>query len=175
MASIIAFAGSNSSTSINYKLVQYTSSLIKNHELDLLDMSKFSLPMYSEDLEKSEGFPEGLQAFMEKIGKSDALVISVNEHNSGMSAFFKNMIDWLSRMDRKFFQDKKVLLMAASPGGRGGIGALQSTEAILPRFGADIVATFSFPSFHNNFDDGITESKLRKLHQEAVNQFLAKI
>lgn len=175
MASILAFAGSNSSTSINYKLVQYTCGLIENQQLNMLDMSKFSLPMYSEDLEKSGGFPDSLQTFKEKIVKSDAIVISVNEHNSGMSAFFKNIIDWLSRMDRKFLQDKKVLLMAASPGGRGGVGSLKGAEAILPRFGADIIATFSFPSFHNNFDKGIIEPELKTLHQEAVNQFLAKL
>ena len=31
MAAILAFAGSNSSTSINYKLVKYTTSLIDGH------------------------------------------------------------------------------------------------------------------------------------------------
>ena len=175
MAKILAFAGSNSCTSINHKLVAYTSSLLENHQVELLDMSKISFPMYSEDLEKSDGYSAELKTLMQKIENADALVISVNEHNSSVSAFFKNIIDWLSRMERKFLLDKKVLLMATSPGGRGGIGALETTESVLPRFGAEIIATFSLPSFHNNFDAEITDLELKTAHKEIVHKFLAKI
>ena len=54
MAKILAFAGSNSSTSINYQLVKYTASLIENHEIQLMNMSNYPFPMYSEDAEKKE-------------------------------------------------------------------------------------------------------------------------
>ena len=73
MASILAFAGSNSSTSINFKLVKYTASLIKEHELELLNMASITFPMYSEDREKQLGFPAALDQLKEKIEKCQCL------------------------------------------------------------------------------------------------------
>ena len=60
MAKILALAGSNSSTSINYKLVRYTTSLIENHEVALLDMANYPFKMYNEDTEKKEGYSNSL-------------------------------------------------------------------------------------------------------------------
>lgn len=176
MASILAFAGSNASTSINYKLIQHTTTLLGENSVEVKDMSTFNLPIYSEDLEKNEGFPDNLVTFMNIIKASDGLLISLNEHNGGFSAFFKNILDWLSRMERSFLAEKKVFLMATSPGKRGAIGSLETGNSLLPRFGADIVATFSFPSFYENFDaSGITEESLKNEHQEKVNLFLEKL
>ncbi|MBT8223269.1 MAG: NAD(P)H-dependent oxidoreductase, partial [Eudoraea sp.] len=93
------------------------------------------------------------------------------------SAYFKNVLDWLSRIDRKFLEDTPVLLMSASPGGRGAIGSLGIIKDLLPRFGAEVVATFSLPSFKQNFDrdKGITEAELAKAHSQALEQFLERI
>lgn len=170
----MAFAGSNSSTSINYKLVTYTASLIEHHELQLLDLSKYPFPTYSADREKDLGFPESLEAFRDDIRKSDALLISVNEHNSGPSAYFKNLVDWLSRIDRKFLEDKKILLLSTSPGRRGGQSSREQIEGLFPRFGAEIVASFSLPSFKENFEpgSGIQDEDLAAAHQKALQQFL---
>ena len=174
---ILAFAGSNSSNSINYKLVRYTASLIDNREVQLLNMANFPFPMYSEDYEKQKGFSNSLMELRDDIMSSEGVVISLNEHNSGPSAYFKNLIDWLSRLERKFLADKKVLLMAASPGGRGGISALDTIEKVLPRFGAEVVATFSMPSFHQNFDadKGIVDPELAEKHKNALDTFISKI
>jgi len=177
MASIIAFAGSNSSTSINYKLVKYTASLVEGQEIQLLNMMNFPFPMYSEDIEKTDGFSNSLMEFANDISESDGLIIAVNEHNSNVSAYFKNLLDWFSRFNRNFLEGKKILLMATSPGKRGGVGALDITKDLLPRFGAAEVITFSLPSFYDTFDEekGIKEATLAKAHQEAISQFLAKI
>lgn len=174
MAKILAFAGSNSSTSINYELVRYTVSLIGDHEVQLLNMADYPFPMYSEDHERTEGFSNSLMELRNDIQEVDALVLSVNEHNSNPSAYFKNLIDWMSRLDRKFLSHKKVLLMSTSPGKRGGIGALEVVEKIIPRFGAEVIVTFSLPSFSTNFDDskGMVDSEVRRKHQEALDTFL---
>ena len=174
---ILAFAGSNSSNSINYKLVRYTSGLITNHEVQLLNMANFPFPMYSEDYEKQKGFSNSLMELRDDIKNSDGLIISLNEHNSNPSAYFKNLIDWLSRLELKFMAEKKVFLMAASPGGRGAIGALTIIEKLLPRFGGEVVATFSMPSFHQNFDasKGITDPELAEKHKAALEEFISKI
>ncbi|MBM1107295.1 NAD(P)H-dependent oxidoreductase [Aurantibacter crassamenti] len=177
MATILAFAGSNSSTSVNYKLVQYTVSLLENQNVQLLNLTNYPFPMFSEDVEKEKGFSNSLVEFKGYIGQSDGLIISVNEHNGNVSAYFKNLTDWLSRLDIKFLEGKKVLLMSTSPGKRGAIGALTVTEQILPRFGAEVVATFSLPSFYDNLDadNGIVDADLATAHAQALNQFIESI
>ncbi|SFW23073.1 NADPH-dependent FMN reductase [Cellulophaga fucicola] len=176
MSKILAFAGSNSSSSINYKLVNFTAGLLSDHNVTLLDMAAVNLPLYSEDLEKNEGFSAELKEIKEAISNADALVLSVNEHNSGLSSFFKNLLDWLSRYDRNFLENKKVLLLSTSPGKRAAISAKEQASGMLPRFGAEIAATFSLPSFYDNLkEDGIIDPDLNKSHKEAIDQFLAKI
>lgn len=174
MATILAFAGSNSSTSVNYQLVKHTVSLIEDHKTQLLNMANCPFPMYSEDHEKEKGYLNSLIELRDDIGKAGGLIISVNEHNSNPSAYFKNLIDWLSRLERKFLKETKVFLMSASPGGRGGIGSLRVTEKLLPRFGGEVVSTFSLPFFKDKFDleKGIVDSDLAEAHEKALKQFL---
>ena len=42
--------------------------------------------------------------------------------------------------------------MATSDGKRGGSNVLEIAKNAFPRYGADIKATFSLPSFYENFD-----------------------
>lgn len=178
MKTILAFAGSNSSTSINYKLIKHTVSQIKGYKTQVLNMSEMIFPMYSEDEEKNLGFIKILQDLCGTIKESDGLIISVNEHNGNPSAYFKNVIDWLSRFDRKFLIDKKVFLMSTSPGGRGGQNSLNVTKNLLPYFGAEITTTFSLPSFGENFSiekEEIVSADLKKEHLLMLNDFLSQL
>lgn len=177
MASILAFAGSNSSRSINFQLVRYTASLLKSHQVEVMDMSNFNLALYSEDTEREKGFTNSLIEFKEDLNSADGIIISVNEHNSNPSAFFKNLIDWLSRLERSFLQGANIFLMSTSKGKRGGLGSRETIEKLLPRFGASEVVTFSLPSFGENFspDKGILDSELAEEHREALDLFLSKL
>jgi len=177
MSRILAFAGSNSSTSINYKLVRFTTSLINDHEVDLINMVDYNFPVFSEDLEREKGYSDLLKGLKDKIVQANALIISVNEHNSNPSAYFKNVLDWLSRVDRNFLADKKILLMSCSGGRRGGKGSLEVVKGMLPRFGGEIIATFSLPSFNHTFDKakGITDAELAENHKKALEIFLSQI
>ncbi|ALM06945.1 NADPH-dependent FMN reductase [Sediminicola sp. YIK13] len=174
MATILAFAGSNSSTSINFKLVKYTSGLIQQNEVKVMDLSLFPVPMYSADTENDHGYPEDVVGLQKDIKNADGLIISVNEHNSGPSAYFKNLMDWLSRVDKRFLEEKKIFLMSTSPGKRGAISSLTYVKDTLPRFGGEIATTFSLPSFNDNFDPekGILDGELKVEHQEALADFL---
>ncbi|MGS0528377.1 NADPH-dependent FMN reductase [Zobellia nedashkovskayae] len=177
MASILAFAGSNSSKSINYQLVKHTVSLIEGDKIQLLNMANFPFPMFSEDYERENGYSNSLIELKNDIVKADGIIISVNEHNSGPSAYFKNLTDWLSRVERKFLDGKPVLLMSTSGGQRGGISALEATANVIPRFGAQVAATFSLPYFQENFTEGegIIDKELAKAHRVALDQFLSKL
>ncbi|MGC1516164.1 MAG: NAD(P)H-dependent oxidoreductase [Maribacter sp.] len=177
MSSILAFAGSNSSTSINYALVRYTATLIQSHKIILCDMAQRPFPMYSEDYEKEHGFSDALSELRNEIKNASALIISVNEHNSYPSAYFKNVMDWLSRMDVSFLEGKKILLMSTSKGGRGAKGALEAAEKMLNRFKGEVKETFSLPHFQENFsqDLGISNTALANIHREKVDRYLKSI
>lgn len=175
MATFLAFAGSNSSTSINYSLVRYTVSLVEEHQVQLLNMANMPFPMYSEDHERDHGYSNSLMELMDDIRQADGLILSVNEHNGNPSAYTKNLFDWLSRLERKFLTDCRILLMSTSRGKRGAKGSLQTIEEMLPRFGGEILATFSLPSYGENFNpsEGITDNALAREHQEALSSFLS--
>jgi len=149
---IIAFAGSNSSKSINKKLVTYASSIFENAEVEVLDLNRYESPLFSVDVEKEIGVSEEAEAFLQKLKSADVLVVSLAENNGNYSAAFKNLFDWCSRIEKDVFQKKPMLLMATSPGGRGGKIVLEIAENNLPRYGANIIDVFSLPSFNENFD-----------------------
>jgi chromate reductase, NAD(P)H dehydrogenase (quinone) len=80
------------------------------------------------------------------------IIISFAEYNGSYTAAFKNIFDWISRINNKTFQNKKMILMATSPGGRGGKTVLENALNRFPHHGADIVGNFHLPSFQQNFE-----------------------
>ncbi|WP_396151855.1 NADPH-dependent FMN reductase [Flavobacterium sp.] len=171
MSTILAFAGSNSSTSINHQLVTYLTTQLQQTSFELFKLSDMDLIVYSEDEQRDNGFPSSINQIYKHIQAADGLLISVNEHNSNPSAFFKNVLDWLSRLDRKFLDGKKVFLLSASTGARGGMSALEVVEKLIPRFGGEVSLTYSFPSFKENFS--IEEAKIS--NEEINNEIVAKL
>ena len=153
MKKIIAFAGSNSKNSINKQLVTYVGNKINTMETQILDLNDFELPLYGIDFETAHGIPDNAQKFLDLIKSSDGIVLSLAEHNGNYSTAFKNIYDWMSRIDGKLWSNKPMLLMATSPGGRGGATVLEIAKNTFPRMGANIVADFSLPSFQNNFSE----------------------
>lgn len=154
MKNILAFAGSNSRNSINKQLATYASSLVEDAQVTILDLNDFELPIFGVDLEKEKGIPENAHKFLNHIKSSDGIIISLAENNGAYSAVFKNLFDWMSRIEGKTFFGTPMLLMAASPGGRGGQSVLEIAKNRFPRHEAKIVADFSLPSFGNNFSEG---------------------
>jgi NAD(P)H-dependent FMN reductase len=149
---IVAFAGSNSRNSINKKLANYVAHLFENASVEILDLNDYALPVFGVDIEKEIGQPELATQFLNKIATADLLVVSLAENNGNYSVAFKNIFDWASRQEKKVFQEKPMLLMATSPGGRGGATVLEIAKNAFPRYGAQIQATFSLPLFNENFD-----------------------
>ncbi|MBF8149985.1 NAD(P)H-dependent oxidoreductase [Winogradskyella sp. F6397] len=172
MKHIIAFAGSNSSDSINKQLVTYTASLVDNAKATILDLNDFDLPIFSKDLEAKEGIPENAIKFLDILKEGDGIIVSLAENNGSYAAVFKNLFDWLSRAEQKNWLGKPMLLMASSPGARGGQSVLQIALDRFPRHNADIVGKYSLPSFNDNFSEGkITNTELNNELLTQVKQF----
>ena len=175
MKKIIAFAGSTSSTSINKELATYAAINLDGIGYEVLDINDFNVPLYSVDEEKN-GFPEKIKLLNEKFQSVDGFIISLAEHNGSYAAAFKNIIDWVSRLERKIFNDKPVLLMSTSPGGRGGAGVLAAAKAYFPHAGAKEITDFSLPNFYDNFKESeIVNEGLKSSLLEKVKNFEALV
>lgn len=149
---LLAFGASNSSDSINKQLADYVSKQFKNVTVDLLDLNDYEMPIYSKDREKNNGIPQLAQDFYKKIGDADFILVSFAENNGNYSTAFKNILDWASRINSKTFQEKPMLLLATSPGARGGSSVLDIAVKRMPFQGGIVKGSFSLPSFNENFD-----------------------
>ena len=152
MKKILAFGASNSSDSINKQLASYASKQFKNSAVDLLDLNDYEMPIYSKDREKKDGIPQLAKDFYKKIGDADLILISFAENNGNYTTAFKNILDWMSRLNGKTFQEKPMLLLATSPGARGGSSVLDIAVKRMPFQGGVVKGSFSLPSFNENFD-----------------------
>lgn len=156
---ILVFAGSNSSTSINQQLAKYAGTLLKNNSFTVIELKDFPAPVFSEDIEKEEGYPETMKALNALFNEHDGFIISLPEYNSSITPVFKNTVDWISRIERPTFKDKPVLLLSTSNGARGAMTNLANVESLMPRWGGKVTGTFSLPSFTENMNENKTEIK----------------
>ena len=110
------------------------------------------MPIYSGERHEELGILEPAQRLFDKIGSVDAVIVSFAEHNGSYTAAWKNIYDWMSRIDMAVYQGKKVAMFAVTPGPRGGGGVLGSAIPAAPFFGADLVGSLGIPMFYENFD-----------------------
>ena len=168
---IIAFGASSSKSSINKQLATYTANQFQNVSVEILDLNDYEMPVFSVDKQAENGIHPLAQEFYVKIGSADLIVISFAEHNGNFSSAFKNILDWTSRINAKTFQEKPMLLLATSPGARGGSSVLDIATKRFPFQGGVVKGSFSLPSFYENFDaeKGITNEDLKNQLLVIVN------
>ncbi len=176
MKKVLAFAGSNHSKSIHYQLIETISaqSLMEGVDIHLLDIRSWDIPIYSIDMDPDQT-PELITKLIGHIQESDGFIIASPEHNGGTPAFFKNILDWLSRRAKKVFDNKPILLMSTSPGGGGGATNRKFLEHTLPYQGATIAASYGLPSFQQNVVDGKLADDQAVLLQESIAKLQAAL
>lgn len=167
---ILAFAASNSKQSINKELACYAAKLVNDASVEVLDLNNYELPLFSVDKEAELGQPELAKEFLEKIAESDALIISFAEHNGTYSAAYKNLFDWCSRINKKVYQQKDMILLATSPGPGGAARVLDIAKTSAPHFDGVVKGSLSMPNFYGNFD-----AELGRMKNTEINEQLIKI
>ena len=135
---ILAFAGSLRKDSYNKKLVAIAAQGARDAGADvtLIDLADYPLPLFDEDCEREQGMPENGKKLKQLFLEHDGLLISSPEYNSGFSAVLKNAIDWVSRSapgekPLSAYVGKTAALIAASPGGFGGLRGLVPLRMLL--------------------------------------------
>lgn len=177
MKKVLAFAASTSSTSINQALVTWAASRLKETEATVIRLRDFPMPLFSVDVEREEGHPENAFLLHKLIRENDGIMLSMAEHNGAYTAAFKSAFDWLSRLEGKVWENKPLLLLSTSKGGRGALSVLQLAANRFPYDGGEVIATFSLPRFSTNFipGEGITDPALRKEFHSALSVFEAHL
>ena len=154
---ILAIPATNSRNGINHQLLSSAGRLLEDGlvagaEVEIIDLNEYEMPIYSTEREREDGIPEQARRLYAEIGSADAVIVSFAEHNGSYTSAWKNVFDWVSRIDMLVFQGKKVAMFAATPGPRGGAGVLGSATMAAPFFGADLVGSLGIPTFHESFD-----------------------
>lgn len=170
---LLAFGASSSKASINKQLANYAANQLEEAEVILLDLNDFEMPIYSIDREQETGIPQLAKDFKKHIADADGLLVSFAEHNGAYTAAYKNIYDWASRLEGSVWQDKPMLLLATSPGGRGAQGVLKLAYDSYSRGNKQVVGAFSLPSFQQNFslENGIVDGELKEQLQDLLNKF----
>ena len=173
---ILAFAGSARRDSLNKKLARAAAQFAREAgaEATFVDLDDYPIPLYHGDLESASGMPENAAKLRGLFLAHDALLIASPENNSSVTALLKNTIDWLSRdvgdgkgaaSELAPWRGKVAGLMAASPGGFGGIRALPHLRQILAALGVTVLGTqVAVPKAHEAFaaDGSIADERVAK-------------
>jgi len=172
---ILAFGASNSIHSINKKLAIYAANQMEDAVITVLDLNDFEMPIYSIDRENKSGIPDLAVQFKNHIKEADGLIISFAEHNGAYTTAFKNIMDWMSRLEGSIWENKPMFLLATSPGGRGGKSVLTLAANSFKFMNSSPLISFSLPSFNKNFSEtqGITDETLASEFQNQLKQFTA--
>lgn len=161
---LIALSGSLKQDSWNQKLVDIAALAAKQTGAKIIDvrLADYPMPLFSEDLE-AESVPEAVIALKEIFAKADGILVASPEYNASLTGVLKNTIDWLSRPGgsrpvgsdtRPVFAGKALGLMAASPGGLGGLRGLSHARDILFALGMQInTQQVNVSSAFNAFDE----------------------
>lgn len=172
MKRILVFGASNSIESINKKFATYISTLMGESQINLLDLNDYEMPIYSIDREKESGIHELALKFKQQIMDADGVIVSFAEHNGAYSAAFKNIFDWVSRINADVWEGKALFMASTAPGPWGGKSVLQIAFNRFSRRSEKIVR-FSLPEYGKNFDakTGIVNKDLDQELRKKVNEF----
>lgn len=143
---ILAFAGSIRQDSVNKRLAKIALHEAEKAGADItwVDLAEYQMPLYCQDYETEHGVPDSAVALKELMKSHNGFLIASPEYNGSLTGIMKNTIDWMSRPysdDPRMacFDGKVAGLMAASPGGLGGLRGLSHLRTILAGIGTFVL------------------------------------
>ncbi|MEO2018758.1 MAG: NAD(P)H-dependent oxidoreductase [Fuerstiella sp.] len=178
---ILALAGSARTDSYNHRLVQVAAEGARaaGADVTVLNLKDYPLPIFDEDLERA-AVPENATKLKQLFLDHDGLLISSPEYNSSITPLLKNVIDWVSRpaegeASLAAYRGKVAALMAASPGGLGGLRGLVHVRSILSSIGVivlpdQIAVSRAFDAFD---DDGQLKDEKQQARVQALGKSVA--
>lgn len=137
MTKIALIIGSLSQRSIN-RNVAHTICQNVPAEVHIEEVQISDLPLYTQDLDQHT--VESYERVRRQIRGVDAVLIVSPEHNRGIPAAMKNVLDVVSRpFGQNLWAGKKVAVVTASPGSYGGINSGLHLRQSLQAVGANVL------------------------------------
>ncbi|MGO1396696.1 MAG: NADPH-dependent FMN reductase [Halomonas sp.] len=141
VAKVLVLAGSAREGSLNKQLARLAAKRIEvlGGEATFIDLKDYPCPLFDEDIE-AQGMPDNVLRLRGILADHQGVLIASPEYNGFITPLLKNTLDWLSRPYQEtpglgLFAGKWAALVAASPGGLGGIRALPLGQQLLANLG----------------------------------------
>ena len=173
---LLAFSGSLRAESFNTRLAFLAADLAesKGAVVTRLKLQDLNLPMFDEDSEAASGLPAGAKELKDLMRAHDGFLIATPEYNGFMSGALKNAIDWATRPEEGHppldcFAAKTAGIMAASPGGLGGIRGLPMLRLLLSNIGVNVVgAQYAMGQAEQALAKGTANDGVQKVVDEVL-------
>jgi chromate reductase len=181
---ILAFAGSLRAGSFNKKLICVAAAAAGDAgaEVTVIDLKDYPMPIYDGDIEAGEGLPENARKLKALFAAHDALLIASPEYNGSIAPVLKNTLDWVSRPAEgeaplAAYAGKTASVLAASPGGLGGLRGLVHLRQILGNLGVTVLpGQHAVSAAHDAFaDDGVLEDPKQAEAVRGIGAELARV
>lgn len=181
---VLAIAGSARKDSVNKKLVNEAANIARQMgaNVTVIDLKDYPMPFYDADLESTEGMPSTAKRLRQLMIENQVVIIASPEYNGSLSGLLKNTIDWASRSEkgqpsREAFQDKKFVIISASPGPGGGARGLAHLRTIIENVGGTVIPSqVIVPGAYEAFDEQgkLKDPKYKTQLEQALNQVVEK-
>lgn len=182
---ILFLSGSTRKDSYNTLLAKAACKIASQKGIDaeFIDLAEYPMPLFDQDIEAESGAPETAKLLKEHFRNADGFFIASPEYNSTITPILKNTIDWLSRPYEKdeprlvCFDNKAAAICATSPGGLGGLRALDPLRLLLSHINVNVVGQqLAIPSAHEAFDaNGDLKSEMHNAIMSSIIDTLARI
>ncbi len=140
---ILCISGSMRGGSYNGYLLDHVAGYLpQSVRRDVLLPQQANLPLFNEDIEGDARLREHVVQLHRRFSACRGIMVAAPEYNGQMTAYLKNLIDWVSRLayvDPQFtnpFVDKPLLLCSASTGASGGMAGIAHARALFGYVGA---------------------------------------
>ncbi|MGB0718985.1 MAG: NADPH-dependent FMN reductase [Bdellovibrionales bacterium] len=181
MPKLIFFAGSARKESFNKKLAKAASEKAKSlgATVTYIDLADYPMPILCEDLESEHGLPDAAKTLKKLFIDHDGFLVACPEYNSSYTPLLKNTLDWMSRPGddgTNCFAGKVSAIMAASPGGLGGMRMLPQLRLYLSHIamhGTSVIPKqFSLPHAGDALNDNGKLIGDHPMFDACVDQFV---
>lgn len=153
--------GSNSSSSINRSVANKINEKIN---LNIIDVNENQIPMYSPQREL-EGIPSEIEKIYKLITSEKQLIIFTPEYNGYTTPYFKNIFDWLSRVEHSFLKGIEVKIITVTPGSAGGASVRKILSESMPFFGASSVDSYGLADYYTKVEENNLQDDLESIYQ----------
>lgn len=168
---IIGLVGSLRRGSLTKILVE-TARDVAPENVNITIFPLHEIPLYNNDIEVEEGFPEPVIALREAIKTADGLILGTPEYNGSLSGVLKNSIDWASR--EGLLGKVPVVTVGGSPGALGATKAQEHLRQICLHLGMYVLPrpTIAVPKLPGKIEDGIlTDEATRGFIKQQMETF----